>query len=388
MTQLFVSKPTRYLLTTLLVLAIASLTGCQKTESKKQRPTPTVGVIEAQKINLPITKEYIGVTQAVSAVDIRARVKGFLIKKSFDEGGFVKKDQLLFEIDPRPFKAKLEQSQAEFANAVAEAKFQKVEYLRMKELYAKKVISKERFDQTDTTYKKALAAVVQNKAEVENARINLSYCYMYSPINGMIGKTQVDVGNLVGGTQNTLLATVVELNPIYVEFSPSVSDFGEFLEYKDKQKNNKAPFKVDAFIPKYPKLNFHGKVSLVNNEADESTATILMRATLDNPDKLLRPGLYMKVKMILDKDNQSIAIPEAAVLNQQDGTKVYVVNQKSFIEARKVTTGTEVNGLREIKSGLKPGDKVVVTNLEQLKPDIKVNYNIVKMSATDNSSQE
>lgn len=361
-----------YLLLIGTILLALGLTGCNKPAPKKERPIVTVEAIKVEPTNVPISKSYIGITSSVSSVDIRARVKGFLVKKNFEEGGFVKKNQLLFEIDPNPFKAALQQAQAQLANALANVNFQKVEYQRMKALYAKNVVSKERFDKAATTYKQGLAKVAQEEADVENAKINLSYCYMYSPIDGRIGKTQVDVGNLVGGTQDTLLATVVELNPIYVEFSPSVSDFGEFIEYKKQGK----PFKVTAYLPKYPKETFTGEVSLVNNQADTKTATVLMRATLKNPEKLLLPGLYVNVDLMLKKDNKALTVPEAAIINGQGIVQVNVIGKNNIIQTQTITSNLEYKGQVVISSGLKAGEVVVTSNLEQIQSGDKVNYTL------------
>jgi len=365
------SKQNYRLLAEIIVLALL-LAACSKTTPETKKPIVDVNAIKTEFRKVSISKSYIGITESISSVGIRARVKGFLIKRNFIEGSFVKKGQLLFEIDTAPFVAELRQAQAELASTIADANFEKVKYQRMKALYAKNVISKEKYDETTTSYKQALAKVVQKQADVEDAKINLGYCYMYSPIDGHIGKTQVDVGNLVGGVQDTLQATVVVLNPMYVEFSPSVSDFGEFLEYRKKNK----PFEVTAWLPKYPKESFSGEVNLVNNQADTKTATVLMRATLKNPEKLLLPGLYVNVDLMLDKDHKAISIPESAVMNNQGILEVYVIGQNNIIQSKTITSALEYQGQVVVNTGLSAGELVAISNLDKIRSGDTVRYQI------------
>ncbi|KTD25714.1 HlyD family transporter secretion protein [Legionella lansingensis] len=347
------------------------ITGCHQ-DKQPTAPTPTVSAIKVVSSQIPIYKEYIGITQSIASVGIRARVEGFLTQMNFVEGKPVKKDQLLFVIDPKPFEAQLELAQGQLARSIADQEFQRVQFLRMKELVAKGDVSQSRYDEVRATYQEAEADVEVGRAKVEEAKINLSYCYMRSPIDGIIGERYVDVGNLVGGTKNTLLATVVKLDPMYVQFSPSVNDFGEFLKYREN-----VPFKVEVSLPQNKDLVFRGQVDLVNNQADVPTATILMRALIQNPEKLLLPGIYVDIKVILTEHGDVILIPSKAIMETQGEKSVYVINKENEVEVRTITTAAEYEDQSIVKSGLQIGDVIMTSGLQNVKPNQKV---IIKMN--------
>lgn len=342
-------------------------TSCDSGNTKANASKPKVPVIKVGQSTIPITKQYIGITQSIASVGIKARVKGFLIKMNFVEGKPVKKDQLLFVIDPKPFQAKLDLAQGNLSKSIAAKEYQEVEYLRMKELVAKGDIAKSRFDQVDARFREAVAQVEIRNAEVREAQINLSYCSMYSPFDGIIGNKYVDVGNLVGGGENTLLANVVQLDPIYVEFSPSVDDFGQLLKYRANM-----PFKVEVTLPQDNNLVFRGQVDLVNNQADVSTSTILMRAIIKNPEKLLLPGIYVNISIILTPKEDTILIPMKAVMESQGQRSVYIVNKQSKIEARQLTVNGQYSEQYIVKSGLAVGDLVLANGLQKVKPGEEV----------------
>ncbi|MDI9818337.1 MULTISPECIES: efflux RND transporter periplasmic adaptor subunit [unclassified Legionella] len=359
-------------ITFLFFVSIVILTGCQDNRNVKPAPKPTVPAIKVTSSEIPVYKEYIGITQSIASIGIRARVKGFLTKMNFIEGKPVKEGQLLFVIDPRPFEAKLELAKGQLDRSIANQDFQKVQYERMKELIVKGDVSQSRYDEVHARYREAEADVEVNKAKVDEAEINLGFCYMYSPVDGIIGEKYVDVGNLVGGTENTLLANVVKLDPIYIQFSPSVNDFGEFLNYRANM-----PFKVEARLPQNKSLIFHGKIDLINNQADVPTSTVLTRAIIDNPEKLLLPGIYMNVKVLLSDKGKAILIPATAVLEIQGKKAVYVVNQDNKIEARSITTGGQYKEQNIVESGLQVGEVIMTSGMQKVKPGEEVNVNLV-----------
>lgn len=343
------------------------LLNCQGNTQKAARPKPTVPVVTLRPTKIPIEKQYIGITQAISSVNIRARVEGFLIQKNFIEGKPVKKDQVLYVIDPKPFQAQLDSAKGQLARSIAERDYQQVQYTRMKQLVGQGNISRSQYDQVMAQFHQALAQVDVNKAQLETAQINLGYCYMYSPVDGIVSHKYVDVGNLVGGTEQTLLATVVQLEPIYIEFSPSVSDFGEILKYRTNM-----PFKAEASLPQGKNIVLHGEVDFVNNAADTPTSTILMRATLKNPEKLILPGIYMNVKVILTENGEEILVPTKAVLEMQGKKSVYLVNSANKVEDRLILTSGQYGDKYMVKSGLQAGDRLITSGLQKIHPGDEV----------------
>ncbi|STX28648.1 HlyD family secretion protein [Legionella beliardensis] len=348
---------------TLLVLLVS----CSDAKPPAVQPKVKVTVTQVKTSYIPIYKEYIGITKSIASVDIRARVKGFLIKMNFVEGKLVKKNQLLYVIDPKPFEAKLNLAQGQLSKSIAAKEYQQIEFLRMRDLVKKGDVAKARFDEVTAQYREAVAQVEIETAEVEEAKINLSYCSMYSPIDGIISHKYVDVGNLVGGTENTLLANVVQLNPIYVEFNPSTSDYSEFLQYRANM-----PFKVEVSLPHDKKDVFHGKVDLINNQAQVSTSTILMRAVVDNPQNLLLPGIYVNVRLTLTDKSPAILVPILAVVQTQELRSVYVVTSANKVQSRTITISGQEGENYIIKSGLKDGDMVILNGLQKIQPGMEV----------------
>lgn len=338
------------------------LTGCKDNKSVQNAPRP-VSVLKVTTTKIPLKKSYIGITQSIAEVSIRARVEGFLIEKNFVEGKPVKKEQLIYVIDPKPFQAQLDLAKGQLAKSIANMEYQRVQYLRLKELVKKGDVSKTQFDETAALYGQAQAEVEVQKANVETAEINLGYCSMISPFDGIIGKKYVDVGNLVGAGENTLLANVVQLNPIYVLFSPSVEDYGNFLKYRKNM-----PFNVVAVLPHDSKLVFKGQVDLVNNQADTPTSTILMRAQVDNPDQLLLPGIYVNITLELTNEEPSLLIPAAAVTESQGQRTVFIVNAKNQVEVSKIETSGSYNQQYIVTSGVKEGDLIILNGLQKIIP--------------------
>ncbi|MCE3044769.1 efflux RND transporter periplasmic adaptor subunit [Legionella sp. 16cNR16C] len=347
-------------------VCLALLSACS--ESNTQAPSiPTVAVTKISSSQIPINRKYIGITQSISAAGIKARVEGFLIKMNFVEGKPVKKDQLLFVIDPRPFEAKLSLAQGQYAKSVADKEYQEIQYRRMKDLVVKGDVSQSHFDEVNAKFSEADAQVQIGAANVADAKINLGYCYMYSPFDGIIGKKYVDVGNLVGGGENTLLANVVQLNPIYVEFSPSVEDFTSFLKYRDNM-----PFKVEVSLPHDGNLVFKGKLDLINNQADVSTSTILMRAEIENPKQLLLPGIYVSVKLHLSNNEKVILVPKQATMVTQGQRSVFVVGSDNIVHSKNITTSGQYDSSYIVSSGLKEGEVVVSNGLQKIHDGMKV----------------
>lgn len=344
------------------------LTGCQNDKSTATGPKPTVSVITVAQSKIPITKQYIGISQSIASIGIRARVEGFLTEMNFIEGKPVKKGQLLFVIDPRPYQAQLDSAKGQLAKSIAIEEYQQVQFLRLKQLVAQGNISKSQYDEIVASYHSATAQVAVDRAQVENAAINLSYCYMYSPVDGIVGKRYVDVGNLVGGSEQTLLAYVVKLDPIFIQFSPSVVDYNQFLTYRENM-----PFNAEASFPNNKDISLSGKVDLLNNQADTSTSTIFMRATIENPEKLVLPNVYMNLNVTLSQNGQVILIPASATIENQGKRAVYIVNKSNQIESRSIVISGQYGEQYIVQSGLSLGDLVVTSGVQRIRPEQEVN---------------
>lgn len=344
--------------------------GCDGQNKRQQHPI-LVTAIKIHNSNIPLEKTYIGITKAIAQVDIKARVKGFLQEMNFVEGMPVKNGQLLFVIDQLPFKTKLDYAIGTLDKAKAEQEFQEVEYKRMEALVKKGDISKSRYDRAAAGIKEATANVLIAKSQVEDAKINLGYCSMHSPFDGIISKRYVDIGNLVGGTIETLLANVVQLNPIYVEFNPSVSDFATMQNYK-----NNMPFHVHVSIPYNEKNIFSGEIDLINNTADVGTSTILLRASIKNPENILLPGIYVNITVRLEDNFPTILVPSEAVLEIQGKRSVFVVSKDNKVESRSIVTDGQYHQQFIVTKGLEDGDIVITTGLQKVNvgTDVKVNF--------------
>lgn len=362
-------KITYGILSGLLIL----LSGCNGSSTPNAPPAPEVKAIKIKTTDIPIHKQYIGNVKSVAQVDIKARVKGFLTEVNFIEGKPVKSGTLLFVIDPKPYEAKVASAKGNLQKSLANKDYTKVQYERMAVLVKKGDISKSDYDKSLSDYESAIGAVATARADLQEAKINLSYCYMYSPVDGIIGKKYVDVGNLVGGAEETLLATVVQLNPIYVEFNPSVSDFGEMLKHKENM-----PFLAQAKLPFNDKLVFKGKVDLIDNQADIKTSTILMRATIENPENLLVPGIYVNLDILLTPIASSILVPSTAVTDVQGEQTVLLINKDNVVEVKRIkTTGIYKNSYI-VSSGLNINDLVIVQGIQKIPAGIKVIPHIVE----------
>lgn len=362
--------------TGLIIWSLLFVAACDNKNAKDSVKT-NVSVTRMTQTRIPLVKQYIGITQSIASIQIRARVEGFLTEMNFIEGRPVKKNDLLFVIDPKPYQAALDSAKGQLARAEADLEYQQVQYQRFKELVAQGNVSKSQYDTVLAAYHQAIAQVDIGKAQVETAKINLGYCYMYSPVDGIVGKRYVDVGNLVGASEETLLAYVVKLDPLFIEFSPSVEDFGEFLKF-----HKNMPLPAEAVFPNGEGLTLKGSVNLVNNQADTSTSTVYMRATLENPEGLVLPGIYMNLNVTLTPDAEVLLVPATAVIETQGQRAVYLVNKNNQVESRSIFINGHYQNSYIVKSGLTEGDLVILSGLQKLKPGQQVNAVIANGKAT------
>lgn len=345
-----------------LIFISFTLFGCDSGSTQQAPPPLPVHVAKVASSEMPVTLSYIGVTKSIADITITARIEGFLKKKNFTEGKFVEKGSLLYVIDPRPFQVAVDLSQANLDSARADSNYQLLELKRYAELVKKNFVSQEDYNNQQALYKESIASVEVAQANLETAKINLGYCYMYSPVDGIASVRNYDVGNLVGTTDKTDLMTVVTLDPMFVYFAPSTDDFSMILKYYDNM-----PFKVVATIPKFPDISFTGQVDMINNQANVDTSTIQMRALIKNPKKNLRPNIYVNVTMTLSPSVKVIQVPSSATFNIQGSTYIYLVDSKNKVESKQIMVSTRGADKLVVESGLKIGDTIVLDNLQKLR---------------------
>ena len=356
------------LMFTLLFIPILS-GGCKKKEKAAPKAEPLkVTVAKVVLKTVPVHINYVGAIEAVKTVDIRARVEGFLEQRRFTEGADVRKGDLVFVIERAPYKAELERSLAQLAKDEAALTFAVEQVERYEPLAEQDFVTREKFDDYQTKAKEAAAAVEADRTKIKQDRLNLSYCTMYSPLNGRIGRTLVNVGNLVGAGQDTHLATIVQLDPIYVYFSPSEEELRLILKHKQK-----GALPVDAILSDGTLHPYQGKVDFIDNRVDPKANTVAMRAVLPNPDKTLLPGVYVQARLFLCEVPNTPLIPEQAVAEDQGGMYVLVVDKDNKVEQRRVTSRWTYEGQQIIEKGLRKGERVITVGMQMVRPGMVVN---------------
>ena len=360
-------KPNKYQILFLCVIALLSFTAC-KDKSKTKTTVQTVTVEKAISKTIPVYYDFVGNTQSIQSVNITARVEGYLTERNFKDGQNVKKGDLLFVIDPRTYQASLDEAEAQLEKDRAAFNYSMEQVERYQPLVKKQYITTDEYDQYVTQSDEALAAVKADEAQVVQAELNLSYCYMRAPFSGRIGRRMVDVGNLVGvaGQDNTL-ATLVKLDPIYVYFSPTERDIAILT-----QQYNKGKLKAYVVLPDEKIYPEEGYVDFIDNTVDESTGTITMRAVIPNPEKLVLPGQYTKIRLYVDDKPDAVLVPQKAVMSQQGEHIVYVLGEGNKVDSTQVTTGSQYKEYTVIEKGLKAGQVVITDGLQKIQDGAEV----------------
>ena len=342
-------------------------------------PPPEVTVAEARAEALAEWDEYQGEFEAIDAVDIRPRVSGYLVRVAFTEGKEVRKGHVLFEIDPQPYQAALDERKADLARAQARLALTERDVERGERLVAAQAISQEEQDTRLTLASEARAAVEAAKAAVRAAELDLGYTRVRAPVDGRTGRAQVTEGNLViGGSagESTLLTTIVSLDPIYVYFE---GDESAYLRYAHLDRTGERASSRTTANPVQIGLSDEegfphtGRMDFVDNRLDRETGTIRARAVVANRDRLFTPGMFARVRLLGTGVRRVTVIPEVAVSTDQDRKFVFVLNPDSTVAYRAITLGRQVDGQRRIiREGLKPGEYVVVNGFARIRPGARV----------------
>lgn len=360
-------------------LAAATLAGCDTANSKTQEAAPAGPPISAATVvekAVTETQEFSGRLEAIERVEIRSRVSGFITAVNFKPGGEVRKGDVLFQIDARPYQAELSRAEAAANSARAKADLAKLELVRSEKLLADKAIAQREYDEKASSLKELDANARAATAQAEAARLNLSYTQVTSPINGRVSKAEITLGNLVDGA--AVLTSVVSTDKIYASFD---GDEDTYLRVGAlAQKGHAVTVKVG--LANETGFPHEGKLEFVDNRLDPQTGSVRMRATFANEDKALVPGLFARVQLA-GADNgagkPTVLINERAVGTDQNRKFVYVVGADSKAEYRPVVLGPAFDGLRVVRDGLKPGEKIVVNGLQRVRPGAPVTAQMVNM---------
>ncbi len=379
-TRLSANKLLQYLCFSVLNMGmVLLLTAC---DSSKEPAKPTViaqvDVKIAQPLNQMTTEwdEYTGRVEAVSSVDVRARVGGYLEKVNFTAGEKVKKGDLLFLIDQKPFIAQLNFATAELDRAKTRNELAKNDLQRATNLFKEKAISTEEFDGRSKGLREASAAVESAQANLYTARINLDYCEIRAPISGRIGRELITAGNLVTGGDTTVLTSIVSIDPVYVYADADEQSVLKYRRYAKQNHHGSADLKgtpVELAVADESDYPHQGHIDYVSPREDAATGTVSLRGVFANPDELLSPGFFARMRVRGGAPYQALLIPDRAISVDQAQRFVWVMNQDNQVEYRQVTPGARIGQLQVIAKGLQAGDWVVVDGLQKLKPGIKVN---------------
>lgn len=369
-----------FLKTSSIILVIFLSASCS--EKKQQSPPPPeIPVVKVLQKDVPIYEKFIGQVYGYSDIPIRARVKGFLNGIHFQEGHRVNKGQLLYTIDPEEYQSKVATQQSHLAKAKTSLAKAKSDLDRIKPLAEINAVSQSDLDAAHANYDASLAYVDAQQSNLEFAKINLSYCWIKSPINGIIGKTQARIGEFVGQEPNpVILNTVSTVDSVRVEFYLTEADYIQLARAnKELNKINeksiaekKKEGKLSLILADESTFKHKGSISFINREVDPQTGSILVQTIFPNPDNLLKPGQYAKVVVKMKEVKGALLIPQRCVMELQGQHSVYVVTDDSIVENRQIVTGERIGDLWLIKKGLKPDDKVVIDALQKVNSGLKV----------------
>jgi len=385
----------RNIIVLVLVPVLALLiTGC-KEKSAAALPPPNVQVVEVIQQDIPVMEEFVGQTYGLFDIALQARVDGFLEGIYFEEGRGVKKGQLLYTIAPEPYEAKVAVAKGQLAEANTRLVKAKNDLVRIKPLAEINAVSQSDLDAAVAQHDAALAAVEAAEANLESANIELGFTKVYSPIDGVIGKTEVYPGDYVGrGFTNVILNEVSRIDTIlvnfhlpeekYLELARFISKRDSTKIFKDQTRKGLTLILADGSV--YPEVGF---IKFVNRQVNATTGTILIQASFPNSDFILRPGQFAKIRGDIDFLEGGLIIPQRCVQELQGNYNVFVVNENDEVEFRQITVATTYEtSYMIVSSGLAPGERVVYEGLQKVKSGMKVNPVVQDISISQSENQD
>jgi RND family efflux transporter MFP subunit len=367
-------------------------TGCKRPAAQAGPPPQTPEVLVALPVVREVTdyEDFPGRTAPVHAIEVRARVTGYLDKVNFREGDDVKEGDLLFEIDPRPFERALEQARAQLDQAKVTVSNASLDVERGRPLLKRDYISKKVFDDRENIMREAESAVKVAQARVKAAELELSFCRVTAPISGQISRTLVTRGNFVSGggndTGNTILTTIVTQDPIYIYFDVSENNalkYSRLTEARGKGTSGMLGAAVGVGLPDEKGFPHSGKLDFLDNRMDQGTGTLRARAVVPNRSGLFSPGMFARVRLQGSPDYKGVMLPDEAIGTDQANRFVYVVGDNDIPARRMVELGPLIDGLRVIRKGITDADWVVIRGQQRVRPDQKIIPKRIPLKVSD-----
>lgn len=355
----------------LLLAGIAfGLTGCGGKEETAAPPPPEVLVTEAAAKDVPVYKEWIGTLDGSENAEIRAKVQGYLIKRDYKEGSLVKKGALLFQIDPRPFEAALAEAKSGLEQAKAVKLAAIAEKERSDKLFSQKVISEQEHTNKTQLAEANIAKVSALEANVNQAQLNVEFCTITAPVDGIVGIAKAQVGDLVGAGSNVVLTSISTLDPAKIVCPISEADY--LAAYKRAEETlskppEQRPKNIELVLADGSTFEKKAQLQSVDRQVQASTGTILVTALVENPGCVLRPGFYARARVVADVLKDAVVVPQRAVAEVQGAYQLGIIGADGKAEIRPVKVGVRTGSDWVISSGLKTGEKVVVEGLQKIK---------------------
>jgi membrane fusion protein (multidrug efflux system) len=359
-----------------LVAVVFGLSGCGKEAVQTEgAPPPEVLVTQVVKADVPIVREWVGTLNGSENADIRARVSGYLQKKDYQEGSYVKEGDLMFEIDARPFEAALDEAKSQLDQAQAVQLATEADFARSQDLFNKKVISEQEFENKKQLNQANISKVGALEASVETAKLNLEFTRISAPVDGIAGIANAQIGDLVGPGSTATLTTVSKIDPIRLYFPLSEKDYKQYAsglqKMMQKPESERAAAVEMVFADKtvYP---VKGKFAFVDRQVDPTTGTILVAVNFPNPDHTLRPGQFAKARAVIENISGALVIPERALVELQGSYQIGVLGTDNKVEIRPIKIGPRFKGEVVVTEGLKEGEEVIVEGVQKVRPGMVV----------------
>ncbi len=358
------------------IVAAAVLIFILTREEEPAPQLPVVSVMPAQRRDVEIYGDYVGSVRAQQFVEVRARVEGFLENMLFEEGSYVTRNQVLFVINQDQYRAKADKARAQLKKDEAQANKAKRDLDRIRPLYEQNAASQLDLDNAEAAYETAVASVGMSQADLDQAEQELGYTIVRSPISGHISERHVDLGTLVGGSGKSLLATIVKSDSVFIDFSMTALDY---LKSKERnitlgQKDSTRFWQptVSITLPDNSVYPYLGVVDFAEPQVDPRTGTFSVRAEMPNPDHVLLPGQFTKVKLLLDVRANATVVPQKSLIIEKGGAYIYVMRRDSTVERRFIELGPEIENDVVVERGLLPGEMIVSEGYHKLTPGDKV----------------
>ena len=374
----------KYLSAILLGIILPAIsTGCKKTESE----LPVVAVQPASQDDVEIYGEYVGRVRAQQFVEVRARVEGYLEKMLFEEGTYVKKNQVLFIINPDQYRAKVDKARAQLKKDESQEQKAKRDLERIRPLYEQNAASQLDLDNAVAAYETAKASVAMSRADLAQSELELGYTTVRSPIAGHISERNVDLGTLVGPGAKSLLATIVKSDTVLIDFSMTALDYLKSKErnvdFSQQDENRSWQPYVTITLADNTVYLHKGMVDFAEPTVDPNTGTFSVRAEMPNPERAILPGQFTKVKVLLDVREKATVVPTRAISIEKGGAHIFVMRADSTVEKRFIEVGPEFQNNMVVERGLNPGENVVVEGYHKLAPGMKVKVSDMLKTESD-----